>query len=96
MVISVGLVEALGVDEAQVVLLYGHGVRRWGAVRGHQSVITVTHSHIRLNRGELLSGLSLHTRQQQGYTDIPSQRDKDRLKFYESLKFKLYLENYAF
>lgn len=65
MVVSVGLVEALRVDEAQVVLLYDHGVHRWGAVRGHQSVVTVTHSHIRLNRGKLLSGLGLQTHQQQ-------------------------------
>lgn len=70
MVISVGLIEAFGVDEAQVVLFHGHGVYRWGAVRGHQSVITVTHSHIGLNRGELLSSLGLHTHQQQCYTDI--------------------------
>lgn len=50
MVLSVGLVEAFRVNEAQVLsVLRGQQVERGGAV-GHQGVITVAHPHVALQR----------------------------------------------
>lgn len=61
MVLSVGLVEALGMDEAQAVLLGGQLVQRGGAVglRGHEGVIAVAHALLRLQPRHLLGHLRL-------------------------------------
>lgn len=48
MVLSVGLVEAFRVNEAQVIrILRGQQIELGGAV-GHQSVVAVAHPHIAL------------------------------------------------
>lgn len=45
-VLSVGLVEAFRVNEAQVIgILRGQQIKLGGAV-GHQSVVAVAHSHV--------------------------------------------------
>lgn len=50
MVLSVGLVEAFRVNEAQVVrVLIGQKVELGGAV-GHQGIIAVAHPHVALQR----------------------------------------------
>lgn len=52
MVVSVGLVEAFGVDEAQAVLLWWQYVQGGGAVRQvrHQGVVPVANPHLTLER----------------------------------------------
>lgn len=52
MVVSVGLVEAFGVDEAQAVLLWRQDVQGGGAVRQvrHQGVVPVANPHLTLER----------------------------------------------
>lgn len=52
MVVSVGLVEAFGVDEAQAVLLWWQYVQGGGAVRQvrHQGVVPVANHHLTLER----------------------------------------------
>lgn len=61
MVVSVGLVEAFRVDEAQAVLLWWQSVQGGGAVRqvGHQGVIPIAHPHLTLERRQLLGDFSL-------------------------------------
>ncbi len=69
MVVSVGLVKAFGVDEAQAVLLWWQGVQGGGAVRqvGHQGVVPIAHPHLTLKRRQLLDDFSLVTLNQQSW-----------------------------
>ncbi len=69
MVVSVGLVKAFGVDEAQAVLLWWQGVQGGGAVRqvGHQGVVPIAHPHLTLERRQLLDDFSLVTLNQQSW-----------------------------
>lgn len=65
LVLSVGLVEALGVDEADssqsqsVLLGQKVGLAVSQLLVGHQGVVTVAHPHVRLQVGQLLGHLRL-------------------------------------
>lgn len=67
MVVSVGLVEAFGMDEAQAVLLWWQVVQGGGAIRQvrHQGVVPIAHPHFTLERRELLGHFRLVTLHQQ-------------------------------
>lgn len=61
LVLRVGLVEALGVNEAES-LSVGQEVQTGGAV-GHQSVVPVTHPRVALQIGQLSKHLLLFSLQ---------------------------------
>lgn len=48
MVLSVGLVEALRVNESQVIGVLRWQQIEWGSAVGHQGVIAIAHSHVAL------------------------------------------------
>lgn len=48
LVLCVGLVEALGVDESESLRVFGGQQVEAGGAVGHQGVVAVTHAHVAL------------------------------------------------
>lgn len=73
MVVSVGLVEAFGMDEAQAILLWWQVVQGSGAIRQvrHQGVVPIAYPHLSLEGGELLGDFCLVTLHQQCWRKRP-------------------------